>query len=77
MNDVKARLAALEEVLELRRLAQMEPIDPLSASLYELGRKLAGLDEQDKAELLQGLNEDGLSMSAEDMEQFIAYYTEV
>lgn len=77
MNDIKTRLAALEEALELRRLAQTEPVDDLSQSLFEMGKWLAGLDEQGKAELLQSLNEDELSMSAEDLKWFISDYTEV
>ena len=55
----------------------LEPVDDLSQSLFEMGKWLAGLDEQGKAELLQSLNEDELSMSAEDLKWFISDYTEV
>ena len=59
MNDVKARLAALEEVLELRRLAQMEPLDPLSASLFAFEEEVAALDEIGIAVLAGMSDEDG------------------
>lgn len=74
MNDIKTRLAALEEALELRRLAQTEPVDDLSQSLFEMGKWLAGLDEQGKAELLQSLNKDGLNLSQDAFEQFVSEY---
>lgn len=43
-QSISTRLAALYEALELRRMIQSEPIDPLSASLFELARDLRGLD---------------------------------
>lgn len=65
-------------------MIQEEPIDPLSASLYELGRELAGLDDLGKSELLHELNHGdplegtmGLNLSMEDLEQFIADFGEV
>lgn len=47
MNSIDARITALAAELE-RRLLQTAPLDPLSASLYEMGRELAGLDEQSR-----------------------------
>lgn len=75
MNDsIEKRIAAIATELEKRRLIQSEPVDPLSASLYELGRELAGLDKKGKAELLQSLNKDGLNLSQDAFEQFVTEY---
>lgn len=57
-HDVDARLAAIAAELERRRLIQEEPIDPLSASLYEFVEELAGLDEIGIA-ALAGLTDEG------------------
>lgn len=57
-HDVDARLAAIAAELERRRLIQEEPIDPLSASLYEFVEELAGLDEIGVA-ALAGLTDEG------------------
>lgn len=83
MNDVKAQLAALEEVLLLRKMEQEAPVDDLSRSLFNLRRELAELDTLGKSALLYELNHgDPLEstmglMSEEDLERFIADYTEV
>lgn len=73
-HDVEARLAALEEALLLRKMEQEAPVDDLSRSLFEMGRELAGLDEQGKAELLQSLNKNGLNLSQDAFEQFVTEY---
>ena len=74
-NHVEARIAAITAALERRRMEQECPEDDLSRSLREFGEELAVLDEQDKAALLERLNEDGLSMSMEGLERFIADYS--
>ena len=82
-HDVEGRLAALEESLELRRLAQEEPIDDLSRSLFNLRQELAGLDALGKSALLHELNNSdplegtmGLNLSMEDLEKMISNFTE-
>lgn len=59
MNDVKARLAALEAALELRKLEQEWPLDPLSASMSAFVAELAGLDEIGIATLAGMTDKDG------------------
>ena len=83
MNDIKTRLAALEEALELRRLAQTEPVDDLSKSLYGLGRELAGLDELGRSALLYELNcgdplegTMGLDLTLERLKEIIENFTD-
>lgn len=80
MSSIDARIAALAVELERRRLLQEEPLDPLSASLYELGRELAGLDTLGKSALLKELNtpsEDGtagLDLTLEELEKIITNF---
>lgn len=82
MNDIKTRLAVLEEALELRRLAQTEPVDDLSQSLFNLRQELAGLDERGKLDLLDALNtpsEDGtagLDLTLEELKKIIENFTD-
>ena len=76
-NRIDTRIAAIAAALERRKMEHEAPVDDLSWSLFEMGRKLVGLDEQSKAALLEVLNEDGLSMSMEDLERFIADFGEV
>lgn len=73
-NRIDARIAGLAAELERRRLEQEWPEDDLSRSLGELGRELAGLDEQGKAELLQSLNGNGLDLSPDAFERFVTDY---
>lgn len=51
----KNRLDALRKALDNEIMRQSQPVDPLSASLYELGAHLDGLDhsslEREAAEL--------------------------
>ena len=76
-NRIDARIAALAEAIEMRKMEQEAPVDDLSKSLYEMGQELAALDEQGKAELLQSLNGNGLNLSLDDLERFITDYAEV
>ena len=83
-NRIDARLAAIVAEVERRRLIQEEPDDDLSRSLFNLRRELAGLDALGKSALLYQLNHGdplegtmGLNLSMEDLERFIADYTEV
>ena len=82
-HDVEGRLAALEESLELRRLAQEGPIDDLSRSLFNLRQELAGLDTLGRSALLYELNLGnpldgtmGLGLSMEGLEKMISSFTE-
>lgn len=77
MSSIETRIAALALALDRRRMRQAQPVDKLSQSLFEFGKELAGLDEQGKAEMLESMNEDGLSMSMDEFERFIAAYREV
>lgn len=45
MPSIDARITALTAALQRRQMEQAAPIDPLSASLWELGAELAALDE--------------------------------
>lgn len=56
MNDIKTRLAALEEALLLRKMEQEAPVDDLSRSLFNLRQELAGLDTLGRSALLYELN---------------------
>lgn len=76
-NRIDARIAALAEAIEMRKMEQEAPVDDLSKSLYEMGQELAALDEQGKAELLQSLNGNGLDLSPDAFERFVSGYAEV
>lgn len=65
-------------------MEQEAPVDDLSKSLYDMGRELAGMDTLGKSALLYELNHGnplegtmGLNLSMEDLERFIADYSEV
>lgn len=73
-NRINARIVALAEAVERRKMEQEAPVDDLSRSLFEFGQELAALNEQGKAELLQGLNEDGLNWDADAFERLISDY---
>lgn len=45
MNSIDARIAAIAEAIERRKMEQEAPVDDLSKSLFEFGRELAALDE--------------------------------
>lgn len=77
MSSIDSRISALALALERRRMQQAQPVDKLSESLFEFGKELAGLDEHGKSGLLVELNTDGLSMSMDELERFIAAYREV
>ena len=70
-HDVAARLAAIAAELERRRLLQTAPLDPLSASLYEMGRELAGLDEQSRDALFLQQN----ILNREQFDKFVLNYS--
>lgn len=44
MNGFRNRLEAIKKVLDAEKMRQSLPVDPLSASLYEMGAYLDGLD---------------------------------
>lgn len=82
MPSVDARITALTAAFQRRQTEQAAPADPLSASLFEMGRELAALDEQGKAALLEALNSldddetDSLDLSMEDIDRMIADWRE-
>lgn len=45
MNSIDARITALAEAIERRKMEQEAPVDDLSRSLFEFGQELAALDE--------------------------------
>ncbi len=44
-KSISARIAALTDAFQRRKMEQALPIDPLSQSLYDMGAELAALDE--------------------------------
>lgn len=84
MSSIDARIAAIAEAIERRKIEQEAPVDDLSRSLFNLRQELARLDALGKSALLYELNHGdplegttGLNLSMEDLERFIADYTEV
>ena len=81
-KSVENRITALAAALRRRQMEQAAPVD-LSASLFELGRELAALDEQSKAALLEAANNPGdgetggLGLTMEDLERWIRASTDV
>lgn len=69
-QSISTRLASIAAELERRRLLQTEPLDPLSASLFELSRELRGLNERGRDALF--LQQDILNR--EQFEHFILDY---
>ena len=82
-KSVENRITALADALRRRQMEQAAPVDPLSASLFELGRELATLDERGKAALLEVSNNPGdgetggLGLTMEDLEKWIRASTDV
>ena len=81
MASIDARLTRLAEALERRKMEQEGPVDDLSRSLFDLGKRLAHLDALEKAALLAEINQgdpldgaDSLNLNMEDLERFIADY---
>ncbi len=81
-NRIDARIAAIADALERKRMEQEAPEDDLSRSLREFGRELARLDEPGKAALLERLNtpgEDGtagLNLDMEAIERMIGEWAQ-
>lgn len=44
MNSIDARISAIAEAIERRKMEQEAPVDDLSRSLFNLRRELAELD---------------------------------
>lgn len=74
MSSIDSRIASIVLALERRKMEQIQPVDELSKSLFAFGRELI---ERDKSDLLEELNTDGLSISMEDLERFIADFSGV
>ena len=82
--SLSKRIESIVAELERLKLEEEAPVDDLSRSLFSLGEKLARLDTLEKAALLDEFNRadpldgtDGLNLSMEDLERFIADYGEV
>lgn len=82
--NINKRIEAIVEALERVKLEQDEPADDLSRSLFDLGERLAHLDNLEKAALLAEMNQggqldgtDSLNLAMEDLERFIADYQEL
>lgn len=71
MNSIDARITALAEAIERRKMEQEAPVDDLSKSLFEFGRELAGLDEQSRDALF--LKQDILTR--EQFDKFVLNYS--
>ena len=59
MNSIDARIAAIAEAIERRKMEQSERVDELSKSLFEFEDYMASLDEIGIAALAAMTNEDG------------------
>lgn len=70
-NHIDARINALSEAIKRRAMEQEAPVDDLSKSLYEMGRELAGLDEQSRDALF--LQQDILNR--EQFDKFVLNYS--
>lgn len=71
MSSIDARIAALAEAIKRRAMEQEAPVDDLSKGLYEMGRELAGLDEQRRDALF--LKQDILTR--EQFDKFVLNYS--
>lgn len=69
-QSISTRLASIAAELERRRLLQTEPLDPLSASLFELSRELRGLNERGRETMR---NE--LELTEEQFDRFVSDYS--
>lgn len=69
-NRVDARINALAEAIERRKMEQEYPVDDLSRSLFELGRELAALDETGLA-----AEAEALDISPNDVRDMTQMYT--
>lgn len=82
MPSIESRITFLAAALQRRQTEQATAVDPLSASLFEMGRELAALDEQGKAALLEAFNNpsdgktDSLNLTLEDIDRMIADWGE-
>lgn len=82
MYSIDARIAALAEAIERRKMEQEAPVDDLSRSLFNLRRELAELDTLGKSALLKELNTPseggtaGLDLTLEELEKMIVNFTD-
>ncbi len=81
--SIDKRLAALVAEIERRRQIQEEPLDTLSASLYDFADELRQLDVLGRAALLEELNRDGdifddsvgCNLTTDKLDEFIRDFT--
>ncbi len=81
MNSIDARIAALAEAIERRKMEQEAPVDDLSRSLLEFEGEMASLDEIGVAALAAATDEDGrqiltLEQTRRMVDDFKGYATE-
>lgn len=69
-NRVDARINALAEAIERRKMEQEAPVDDLSRSLFEFGQELAALDETGLA-----AEAEALDISPNDVRDMTQMYT--
>lgn len=70
MNSIDARITALAEAIERRKMEQEAPVDDLSRSLFEFGQELAALDETGLA-----AEAEALDISPNDVRDMTQMYT--
>lgn len=70
MNSIDARITALAEAIERRKMEQEAPVDDLSGSLFEFGQELAALDETGLA-----AEAEALDISPNDVRDMAQMYT--
>ncbi len=76
-NRINARINALVEAVERRKLILEAPIDPLSQSLMDLADELSQLDALGKAALSAELSRDSdLDLTPDALDAFVRDYGE-
>ena len=77
MSSIDAKITALAEAIKRQQMEQEVPVDDLSKSLFEFEQEIIAMSEQDKAALLESLNQPGedgtpgLDLTPEDLERVI------
>lgn len=78
MPSIKARVDSLAALVRKRaqiKAIPYESLDPLSQGLWDYANELKALDAKGKAALLAELNQDGGTMTTEDLERMIRSIT--
>lgn len=80
MSSIEGRITRIADALQRRRMIQEMPVDALSRSLFDLQWEFAALDDVDKAQLLEAMNNpddgetDSLHLTMQDIEKMIDHW---